>query len=945
MRRSRSVKRPKRVSRRRRNTGRTVSRRRNRQRNRQSKRLRQSKRVSRRKSSRNRKSRNTRKRNTRKRNTRKRNNRKSNRKIKRRFKGGEYLHWLDSKDFRSEVITALNKEIGYSNHITGLSKLGHGGMGAVFKTSINGKEYAVKVLAHKCSIRRRSSNELKSVLSGSITEDSVLRKLKRVPYFYEVIRCVRSRCDHNYLCSIILSEFYEGITLSKYAMLASLQYTTDYKQIADIMGGLVTGLKELHKHSVLHLDLKEENIMLRDNGDGTWEPFIVDFDHSLIYEKIIDVYGEYCTGYVRDNFSIALQYLRRWSAPHYEKYVDYGRKTLGFTTPSGVVSHIHHTFDIYSLGSIFLNLLTTEKCPKGLMYYQMQARYLIGNHPRLTLKGKDLRQDLTYMRSFAFATLPDLIDADMVGREKYDLTSCEFYKSSDVNIQKLFTVSLEMTKFDAVARPTLTNIQIAIREASSAIEGSLSEPPVVVSDLDQKTAEMLEQSVATQTVLDKTLSVLDEEGEAASLAAEAAAEAAAGAAAEEEAARLAAAAAAVEEEEEATRLAAAAAAAAAAAEAEEAAAAAAAAEEEQKEVERKTKFILFKHDAETMYQDLVSLDQEIQSVLQSKISLTPDQKGTLSETSDSCKALMENCNSHNEELWSEGTDYEAIITEYTRKIEDMRDELYEHKKQIETLKLEEEAEAARLAVEAEAEYMELEEAINEHRALKELQKLHYENKSDPMPSSQVKYTQAKDTYMSKYLTGQKAKDEMAELEKTFEDEYHITSAVEKEKFIHNFCVVLALRTYTRGKLNQDFVEEESSLRDDVRGMIEEKFQELQGDVEDMAVFRGENKELIKSVKCRDEATKLFKEAKLLAQLIVEDEEVAEDGFREVETKLEKTGFYKKITGSQPLPIINLKTGTNIFVKYFNDDWMECKSDELDEKKGPWYVKTVDITPT
>jgi len=329
---------------------------------------------------------------------------------------------------------------------------------------------------------------------------------------------------------------------------------------------------------------------------------------------------------------------------------------------------------------------------------------------------------------------------------------------------------------------------------------------------------------------------------------------------------------------------------------------------------------------------------------------------TLSETSDRCKALMENCNSHNEESWDEGGDYEAIITIYTHEIETMRAKFDEHKKEIETLKLEEEAEAARLAVEAEAEYMELEEAINEHRALKELQKLHYEKQiAGPGEIAAISlYTDAKDTYVRTYLGGRTAAAEMVKLEETFDKESGITRAVEEEKFIHNFCVALALKTYANALLDKEFGKEEAVDREKVKEMIIYKFQELTGSDQANRVlghagdavikFRTDNKELIKSVNCIEEAKKLFKEAKLLAQLIVEDEEVAEDGFREVETKLAKTGFYINITGSQPLPIINLKTGTNIFVKYFNVDWMECKSGKLDAK-DTWYVKTVDITHT
>ena len=112
MRRSRSVKRPKRVSRRRRNAGRTVSRRRNRQSKRLSLRNRNSKRVSKRinrKSSRNRRKsrRNTRKRNTRKRNTRRRNTHR--RQIKRRFIGGANYN-IRIADYQDKI-AAFDKQL------------------------------------------------------------------------------------------------------------------------------------------------------------------------------------------------------------------------------------------------------------------------------------------------------------------------------------------------------------------------------------------------------------------------------------------------------------------------------------------------------------------------------------------------------------------------------------------------------------------------------------------------------------------------------------------------------------------------------------------------------------------------------------------------------------------------------------------------------------------
>jgi len=318
---------------------------------------------------------------------------------------------------------------------------------------------------------------------------------------------------------------------------------------------------------------------------------------------------------------------------------------------------------------------------------------------------------------------------------------------------------------------------------------------------------------------------------------------------------------------------------------------------------------------------------------------------------------MEKCNSHNEESRDEGGDYEAIITEYTRKIETMRAKFDEHKKKIETLKLEEEAEAARFAVEAEAEYMELEEAINEHRALKELQKLHYEKQvagPGQVPAISL-YTDAKDTYVRTYLGRRTAAAEMAELEVTFNREFDITRAVEEEKFIHNFCVALALKTYASALLDKEFVEEEAVDREKVKEMIIYKFQELTGSDQAIRVlghagdavikFRTENKELIKSVNCIEEAKKLFKEAKLLKQLIAEEvaeeEEVAEDGFREVETT-KALGVYRKIKVNTPYPEKKLPIGTPIFVKDIGKGWMECRSDELDKKKGPWYVKTGEI---
>ncbi len=136
-------------------------------------------------------------------------------------------------------------------HYKILQKLGEGGMGAVYlATDLNlGRQVAIKVLAPQRvadeESRRRFLHEAKA---------QAMLSHPNIATFHEVVEHEGGVC--------IVMEYVEGTPLT--AHIKSRDLRTD--EILDIAIQIAEGLKAAHDHSVIHRDIKPDNIMITSDG-------------------------------------------------------------------------------------------------------------------------------------------------------------------------------------------------------------------------------------------------------------------------------------------------------------------------------------------------------------------------------------------------------------------------------------------------------------------------------------------------------------------------------------------------------------------------------------------------------------------------------------------------------------------------------------------------------
>ncbi|MFL5354065.1 serine/threonine protein kinase [Archangium sp.] len=142
-----------------------------------------------------------------------------------------------------------------------IKELGQGGGGYVYKAKRGGRFYAVKVL-----------NTLE--LDGWTRREVTALVNLPLPNVVRFVGCDRwPDAETGYPC--IVMEFVSGLPLDTYA----LRHNPSTRRALTIFLKIAKALREVHRLGVLHRDIKEKNIIIRED-DG--EPVLIDFGFSSV---------------------------------------------------------------------------------------------------------------------------------------------------------------------------------------------------------------------------------------------------------------------------------------------------------------------------------------------------------------------------------------------------------------------------------------------------------------------------------------------------------------------------------------------------------------------------------------------------------------------------------------------------------------------------------------
>ncbi len=163
-------------------------------------------------------------------------------------------------------------------------ELAHGGFSSVYlarqmsdQIQVAIKEYLPRKFAHRTwnNVVIANNEESKDLfLKGKVLffeEAKVLAKLKH-PNIVDVINFFQAN-DTVYM---VMAYDY-GITLDKVIKKKSLEVTEQF--LVTVFNQLMTGVKAVHEHKLLHFDIKPGNILIRPDND----PLLLDFGAIQVY--------------------------------------------------------------------------------------------------------------------------------------------------------------------------------------------------------------------------------------------------------------------------------------------------------------------------------------------------------------------------------------------------------------------------------------------------------------------------------------------------------------------------------------------------------------------------------------------------------------------------------------------------------------------------------------
>ena len=157
-------------------------------------------------------------------------------------------------------------------------ELAHGGFSSVYlarqvadQVQVAIKEYLPRRLAHRTwnNVVVPNSNETRTLfLRGRalfFEEAKVLAKLKH----HNIVNVINFFQANETVYMVMIYDY--GVTLDKIIKLKSLEMTESF--LITIFNQLLTGIGVIHKHNMIHLDIKPGNILVRSNKD----PLLLDF--------------------------------------------------------------------------------------------------------------------------------------------------------------------------------------------------------------------------------------------------------------------------------------------------------------------------------------------------------------------------------------------------------------------------------------------------------------------------------------------------------------------------------------------------------------------------------------------------------------------------------------------------------------------------------------------
>jgi serine/threonine protein kinase len=227
------------------------------------------------------------------------------------------------------------------NDIRGKEYLGEGASGEVYKCTISGDPYAIKKTVNY------DYTEIKDELKLSLNFIKSFRQMK----IFGV--CIDNKHEDVYLVMELLDN--EGCLYEYLEKNRNLQY----EERKAIFLSIVKAVRELHSMGIIHADIKPDNIV-----------YYKDYKNKKKYTKLID-YN--CSFYIGN-----------------ETYdMEYACGTYGYCAPEQFNGYICLKSDIYSLGVIWLELLTDGDLWTSDNNYQKSRKEIMKGLDNL--KNKDIR--------------------------------------------------------------------------------------------------------------------------------------------------------------------------------------------------------------------------------------------------------------------------------------------------------------------------------------------------------------------------------------------------------------------------------------------------------------------------------------------------------------------------------------------------------------------------
>lgn len=232
-------------------------------------------------------------------------------------------------------MAVLAKEIEATYEV--LSKMGEGGMGAVYKVRHRFFDEIRVIKVMQAEIE--AVDELKERFLGEAKRGKLLRH----PNLAEVIDFSVAADGTSYM----VMEYIEGVNLRE--LMTRNNAPLDYKTVVPIAEQALAALGFLHAKKFVHRDISPDNLMLTNDGDST-EPRV----------KLIDLGVAKSLEPTARNLTMAGKFIGK----------------VQYASPEQFSGHVDGRSDLYSLGVVLYELLTGAKPITGKDYFSILGGHL-----------------------------------------------------------------------------------------------------------------------------------------------------------------------------------------------------------------------------------------------------------------------------------------------------------------------------------------------------------------------------------------------------------------------------------------------------------------------------------------------------------------------------------------------------------------------------------------